>query len=130
MSVYDILCSYGFFEVMYPKGTLTMNNGEMTRRDILRYGAIGATQLLLPCSMFGADEKDAVAKTSAGMVRGRVENDIFVYRGVPYGMDTAKTRFAAPKPAEPWEGVKECVNWGAADDPALYGACSQASGGY
>ena len=66
----------------------------------------------MPGLIFGAGEKDAVAKTTAGMVRGRVENGIFVYRGVPYGMDTAKTRFAPPKPAEAWEGVKECVTWG------------------
>lgn len=89
-----------------------MGSGEMTRREILRYGAVGATQLLLPGSMFAATTKTAVAKTTAGMVQGRVENDIFVYRGVPYGMDTAKTRFAAPRPPEPWEGIKECVNWG------------------
>ncbi len=88
-----------------------MSYSGVTRRDVLRYGAVGATQLLLPVSMFGADEKDAVAKTKAGMVKGRVEDGIFVYRGVPYGMDTAKTRFAAPKPPEPWEGVKECVEW-------------------
>ena len=46
------------------------------------------------------------------MVRGRIENNVFVYRGVPYGMDTAKTRFAPPKPAEAWAGIKECATWG------------------
>jgi para-nitrobenzyl esterase len=45
------------------------------------------------------------------MIRGSVENGIYVYRGVPHGMDTAKTRFAAPQPAERWEGVKECLAW-------------------
>ena len=84
----------------------------MTRRDVLRYGAGSAAPVLMPGLIFGAGEKDAVAKTSSGMVRGRVENGIFVYRGVPYGMDTAQTRFAAPKPAASWEGVKECVTWG------------------
>ena len=84
----------------------------MTRRDVLRYGAGSAAPVLMPGLIFGAGEKDAVAKTSSGMVRGRVENGIFVYRGVPYGMDTAQTRFAAPKPAPLWDGVKECVTWG------------------
>jgi para-nitrobenzyl esterase len=83
----------------------------MTRRDILRCGAGSAAPLLMPGLILGAGEKDTAVKTSAGMIRGRVENGIFVYRGVPYGMDTAKTRFAAPKPAEPWDGVKECVAW-------------------
>ncbi len=84
----------------------------VTRRQILRYSAAGMTPALMPALLHGAGKKDAVAKTSSGMVRGRVENGIFVYRGVPYGMDTAQTRFAAPKPPAPWDGVKDCVTWG------------------
>jgi para-nitrobenzyl esterase len=83
----------------------------MTRRDLLRCGA-GAAPVLMPGLILGAGEKDTVAKTTAGMVRGRLENGIFVYRGVPYGKDTAETRFAAPQPAVAWEGTKECVAWG------------------
>lgn len=84
----------------------------MTRREVLRYGAGAAAPVLMPGLMSGAGEKDTAAKTSPGMIRGRVENGIFVYRGVPYGLDTAQTRFAAPKPAAPWDGVKDCVTWG------------------
>lgn len=84
----------------------------MTRRDLLLYATGSVASLCIPGLILGADEKDTVAKTTSGRIRGRLENGIFVYRGVPYGMDTAKTRFAAPKPAEPWEGVKECFAWG------------------
>lgn len=83
----------------------------MTRRDALRYTAGAAAPLAMPGLILAAGEKDTTAKTTAGTIRGRMENDIFVYRGIPYGMDTAKTRFAAPQPAERWEGVKECVTW-------------------
>ncbi len=84
----------------------------MTRRDALRLGAIGSAPVLMPGLILGAGEKDPVAKTTAGTVRGRIENGVFVYRGVPYGMDTAKTRFAPPKSAEAWEGIKDCATWG------------------
>jgi para-nitrobenzyl esterase len=89
-----------------------MFNSRTTRRDVLRYGAAGAAWLSSGGFMLGADQKGALAKTTAGPIRGRVEDGIFVYRGVPYGMDTAKTRFAAPQPPEPWTGVKDCFEWG------------------
>lgn len=82
----------------------------MTRRDLCLRGA--AASFLTPGFLFGATDKDTVAKTTAGQIQGRVENGIFVYRGVPYGMDTAKTRFAAPKPPEPWVDIRECTEWG------------------
>ena len=83
----------------------------MTRRDALRIGAAAAAPSLMPGVIFAAGEKDTTAKTTAGNISGRIENGIYVYRGVPYGMDTAKTRFAPPKPAEAWDGVKECTAW-------------------
>jgi hypothetical protein len=67
----------------------------MTRRSILQCGAAVAAPALMPAFILGAAEKDPVAKTSSGMVRGRVENGIFVYRGVPYGRDTAWAGYRA-----------------------------------
>ena len=58
---------------------------------------------------FGQDAP--VATTAAGKVSGRVENGIYVFRGIPYGEDTRKTRFKAPMPVAAWSGVKECVEW-------------------
>lgn len=86
-------------------------NTYSTRRDVLRYGLCSVTSVGMPGLVLGRDEKNTVAKTKAGRVRGRVENGVFVFRGVPYGMDTTKTRFAAPQPAEAWDGVKECFTW-------------------
>jgi len=80
----------------------------MTRREILRHAAGSA---LAPALILSAAEQNTDVKTTAGTIRGKVENGIFVYRGVPYGMDTAKTRFAAPMPAEAWDGVKDCFAW-------------------
>ena len=53
-----------------------------------------------------------IAVTSAGMVRGRNEQGVIAFRGVPYGADTAQRRFRAPAPAEKWDGVRGCLDLG------------------
>src|SRR6185312_6705340 len=83
-----------------------------TRRQVIAGGAAGVAGLLLPAKGLGAGMQEALAKTSAGRIRGRVEDGVFVFQGVPYGMDTAKTRFMAPKPPEPWTAVRDCLAWG------------------
>jgi len=50
-----------------------------------------------------------LATTTAGKISGVLEDGINVFKGVPYGGDTAKTRFQAPVAPERWSGVKECV---------------------
>jgi para-nitrobenzyl esterase len=84
----------------------------LSRRTFLRYSAAGAAALLTPRLLNAADDQAPIAKTTAGQIRGSLDNGVFVYKGVPYGMDTAKTRFAAPKPAEPWQGLRDCLTWG------------------
>jgi len=49
-----------------------------------------------------------VAITTAGKISGVVEDGINVFKAVPYGGDTAKTRFQAPIPPEKWTGLKDC----------------------
>jgi len=49
-----------------------------------------------------------IAKTRYGSVSGTLEDGIRVFRGVPYGADTAPIRFQAPLPPAPWTGVKAC----------------------
>jgi len=53
------------------------------------------------------------ARTTAGRIRGFRDRDVAVFKGVPYGADTAQTRFAAPKPPRPWRGVRPCLDFGA-----------------
>jgi para-nitrobenzyl esterase len=55
----------------------------------------------------------AVAETKYGKVRGFILNGITVFRGVPYGADTAGTnRFLPPQEPEAWTGVKPAIWWG------------------
>jgi para-nitrobenzyl esterase len=52
-------------------------------------------------------------KTSTGIVRGRWENGVAAYRGVPFAAPpVGPRRFAAPQPAEPWQGVRDAGRFG------------------
>jgi para-nitrobenzyl esterase len=81
----------------------------MNRREVLQGMAAASVMLRMERVAFGQDAP--VATTAAGKVSGRVENGIHVFRGIPYGEDTRKTRFKAPMPVAAWSGVKECVEW-------------------
>jgi para-nitrobenzyl esterase len=86
----------------------------MNRREVLRgaavIGAAGAVRLALPVVSAAAEP---VAKTTSGKVRGRVVGQgVLCFKGVAYGMDTAQTRFAAPKPPAPWNDVRDAFVWG------------------
>jgi para-nitrobenzyl esterase len=53
-----------------------------------------------------------VATTSAGKVRGYVDNGIRAFKGIPYGGDTSKRRFQPPVPPDKWEGVRDALEFG------------------
>jgi para-nitrobenzyl esterase len=55
----------------------------------------------------------AVAQTKYGPIRGFILNGITVFRGIPYGADTAgRNRFMPPQKPAPWLEVKPAVWWG------------------
>src|ERR1700750_2095868 len=90
---------------------------EFDRRTLLHYSGIAAASLMLHGERFAFGEVAPVATTTGGKVSGRVENGINVFRGIPYGEHTRKTRFKAPLPVVPWSGVKECVEWSTRAEP-------------
>ena len=54
-----------------------------------------------------------ICETDSGKIRGRTEDGIQVFRGVPYGSDTSgKNRFLPPRRPVPWNGVRDAVQWG------------------
>ena len=83
----------------------------MNRREILAgAAAVGATAVV---GRRAWGEVVPAATTTAGKVVGYVAGqDIFGFKGIPYGMDTAKTRFAAPKRPVSWTDVRACTEWG------------------
>lgn len=57
--------------------------------------------------------RPVTADTAYGKLRGRTENSIHVFRGVPYGADTSgKNRFMPPRKPAPWRGTRDALDWG------------------
>jgi para-nitrobenzyl esterase len=81
------------------------------RRLLLRNSGLIAASLALRGKAFAWADSAPVATTTAGKISGAVEEGINVFKSVPYGGDTAKTRFKAPVAPTPWTGVKECVSF-------------------
>lgn len=52
-----------------------------------------------------------VAQTAYGQVSGTVREGVNVFLGIPYGADTAHTRFQPPRPPEPWDGVLDATSY-------------------
>ena len=81
------------------------------RRTLLRNSGMAAAALALRTRAFAWADGAPLAATTAGKISGVVEDGINVFKGVPYGGDTAKTRFQAPVAPERWSGVKECASF-------------------
>jgi para-nitrobenzyl esterase len=90
------------------------------RTDLMRRRLLG-TALAVPviglglqATAFAAAPATTVARTTAGRVRGIVEDGISVFRGIRYGADTGPRRFMPPLPAEPWTDIQDAASYGPA----------------
>jgi para-nitrobenzyl esterase len=85
----------------------------MNRREVLIGGAaLGAAAFIDSNVLAESTIEVAVAKTTHGPISGYVaDNNIIAFKGIPYGLDTAQTRFAAPKPPAPWTRTLACTEW-------------------
>ena len=88
-----------------------------TRRGLLASAVGAAVGLALtaaaPRRALGAAETPLV-DTRQGRVAGYVDAGIFVFKGIPYGEDTSRTRFRAPVARAAWHGVRAARAYGAA----------------
>ena len=84
---------------------------EWKRRELLRAAAILAGGSLIERGI-GAEASAPVAVTRTGTVRGLRDRGIAVFKGIPYGADTAERRFMPPVAPEPWSGVREATGFG------------------
>ncbi len=59
------------------------------------------------------DVTEPVVRTAGGLVRGRAKDGMAVFRGIPFAQPpVGNLRFAAPRPARPWDGVREAAAFG------------------
>ena len=56
---------------------------------------------------------DTIVRTRQGMVRGAMTEGVAVFKGIPYAAPPfGDNRFQPPRPHEPWDGVREALNYG------------------
>ncbi|MEJ2147380.1 MAG: carboxylesterase family protein, partial [Acidobacteriota bacterium] len=56
---------------------------------------------------------EPIATTTYGRLRGRTEDGVHVFRGVPCGANTTgKNRFMPPQKPAAWQDVRDALTWG------------------
>lgn len=89
---------------------------DLPRRDFLRRSSAcagaAAASLVLPTAFAGSASRSVVAQTTAGPVRGTIEQGVHVFKGVRYGTDTAARRFLPPSPPAHWHTVQDATDYG------------------
>lgn len=56
---------------------------------------------------------EPIVETTLGRVRGTASGGISVFKGIPYAAPPfGELRFAAPAPAQPWDGVRDALEFG------------------
>ncbi|MET9391558.1 carboxylesterase family protein [Streptomyces sp. NPDC006624] len=60
-----------------------------------------------------SEQPGPVVRTTAGAVRGRREEGLAVFRGIPFAAPpVGEARFGAPRPARAWDGIREAYAFG------------------
>jgi para-nitrobenzyl esterase len=70
------------------------------------------------------DVTEPVVRTASGLVRGRrvaEQHGVAAFRGIPFAQPpVGDLRFAAPRPAQPWDGVRDAAVFGPPPPQSAY----------
>jgi para-nitrobenzyl esterase len=89
-----------------------MNDPGISRRGLLAAGLMLGTALC-GARAFAAPASPVV-RTTNGRIRGFIDGDLQVFRGIRYGADTAPRRFMPPIVPEPWRDIVATREFGPA----------------
>lgn len=84
---------------------------ETNRRHFLRASAAVAASSAFARKLAWAQPSSPMAKTTYGKISGALIDGVNVFKSIPYGAETAKTRFKAPIAPTPWANVLECTRF-------------------
>lgn len=89
----------------------------MKRRSFLAQSgaAISSSLFLTPRRAFSQPRADSFSEvaTTAGRIRGRIEDTVHIFEGVRYAeTPVGPRRFLPPVPLKPWTGVRDALEYG------------------
>ncbi|MCD9088480.1 carboxylesterase/lipase family protein [Stenotrophomonas sp. SY1] len=85
------------------------------RRHFLHQASLLSAGIALASGPAWAITRSApIARTRSGRIAGQTENDIHVFRGIPYGADTTPRRFQSALQELPWRGIRDALEYGTA----------------
>jgi para-nitrobenzyl esterase len=83
---------------------------QLNRRNFLCTSAIATASLAITRKIAWA-QSAPLATTTHGKISGSFIDGVNVFKAIPYGADTAKTRFKAPVPPAAWTGLRDCTRF-------------------
>jgi para-nitrobenzyl esterase len=93
----------------------TLEFYSLTRRQFLKAGAMASAAFSIPVPRLiaQAPSEYVTVATRAGKVRGAREDDVLIFRGVPYaGPVDGTNRFKEAPPVKAWSGTRDALTLG------------------
>ncbi len=85
------------------------------RRHFLQQaGLLGVAASLAATPALAGTAAAPIARTRSGRIAGQTEHGVQVFRGIPYGADTAPRRFQPALQEASWRGVRDALGYAAA----------------